>query len=212
MAHWKQDFRSKLIDGVVPAALLLLFSITLGLMIAPIQNTFGRPGLLIYTLSLLAVGIVCLERAVVTRNPETWRAWYGTAGGLLTWSVLELINSFGDHTLTSESGILVFIMVALVAGVLWKRIFPIGVQFYIFIVMLSWGGHVLLVEQVALQPLFPFLATSLQITGYVALGGVIISLGWLFSESETRIQRLWAANWLWFSAMIAIYVFRGGIV
>ncbi|HZU87507.1 MAG TPA: hypothetical protein VFF78_08490 [Anaerolineaceae bacterium] len=211
MTHWKQDFRSKIIDGFVPANLLFLFSVTLGIMVAPIQNVFGRPGLLIYTLSLLAVSIVCLERSIVTRYLETWRAWYGAVGGLLAWTVIELINSFGAKALTSESGILTFIVVALVAGVLWKRVLPIGVQFFVFILLLSWGGHLVLVEQVVLQNIFPFLATSYQITGWVGVGGIVVGLAWLFSESETRIQRLWVANWLWFCAMIVIYVFRGGI-
>jgi hypothetical protein len=212
MNHWKQDFRSKVIDGFVPAGLLFLFSVTLGLMVAPIHNVFSRPGLLIYTLSLLAVSIVCLERSIVTRYLETWRAWYGTVGGLLAWSVIELINSLGAKALTSETGILTFIVVTLVATVLWKRVFPLGVQFFVFILLVSWAGHVVLVEQVALQNIFPFMATSYVITGWVGVGGIVVSLGWLFSESETRIQRLWAANWIWFWSMIVIYVFRGGIV
>ncbi len=212
MTHWKQDFRSKVIDGLVPAMLLFLFSITLGLMVAPIHNVFGRPGLLIYILSLLAISVVCLERSIITRYAETWRAWYGTAGGLLAISVIELINSLGNNSLTSESGILTMIVVALVTGVLWKRVLPVGVQFFVFVLLIGWAGHILLVEQVELQNIFPFLATSYQITGWVGVGGVIIGLGWLFSESDTRLQRLWAANWIWFFAMIAIYVFRGGIV
>lgn len=211
MTHWKQDFRSKVIDGFVPAALLFLFSVTLGIMIAPIQNVFGRPGVLIYTLSLLAVSIVCLERSIVTRYQDTWRAWYGAVGGLLAWTVIELTNMLGSNNLTSESGILIFIVVALVAGVLWKRVLPIGVQFFVFILLLSWGGHLVLIEQITLRNIFPFMATSYQITGWVGVCGIVVSLGWIMAESETRTQRLWAASWLWLWSMVVVYVFRGGI-
>ena len=83
--HWKQDLRSKLQDGLIPALVLFLLLIMSILLVQPIQNMTGRPGLLIYILSLMALSVYCLEHSLQTGRPDTSHAWFGMAGGLLGW-------------------------------------------------------------------------------------------------------------------------------
>ncbi|HMN60482.1 MAG TPA: hypothetical protein PJ988_08970, partial [Anaerolinea sp.] len=77
--NYRRDLRSKLMDGLLPTLALYLLAV-LVLLPAPLFQTYwGGPGLLLYLLSLLAIAMYSLQRALVTRYSEVTRAWYGMA-------------------------------------------------------------------------------------------------------------------------------------
>lgn len=206
---WKTDFRSKFSDGLAPALLLLLFANVMNILIVPVQGVFGKPGLLIYILLLLAVSVICLERSTAGKLEETWRAWYGAVGGMLGWQVVSMMNLIGDKNLVSHTGLLAMIMVALIAAVLWQRVLPVGPQIYLMAVMLNWTGFVLVVEQKFLLNRSDFFDFTLQLTFWLALIASLGALGWIMGRSKTRLSRLQGAVVLYFSLMMVIYVAFG---
>ena len=122
----KQDFRSKLIDGLLAALLLLLLTVVVDILVRPINQQFGIPGLLVYSLAVLALSVFTLDRSLNTRLPETTRGWYGLAGGMLAWAVAVFSSKMALLDVLGDSNILIFILLALIVATLWRRVLPIG--------------------------------------------------------------------------------------
>jgi hypothetical protein len=55
--HWKEDLSSKLMDGLLAGVILYFLLVFMVILVRPIQASVGRPGLLIYTLSLIALSV-----------------------------------------------------------------------------------------------------------------------------------------------------------
>ena len=87
---YRRDLRSKLLDGLLPAVALYLLAMPVLLPVDLIDWRFGRSGLLVYILGLMGIAMFSLQRGLVSRYSETARAWYGMAGGLRAWSVIEI--------------------------------------------------------------------------------------------------------------------------
>lgn len=205
------ELRSKLVDGVLAGSVLVLLELLLILLITPVELIFSRPGLLVYTVVLLAVSVVCLERSLNTSLTELVQAWWGVMGGLAGWVVIELNNYLGSQELTSETGVLNLMLVLLVVSVLWRRIAPLGLRYYFVMVLLGWVGHsgldALVFVAKSIDPRLIFLVPA---AGCAAAGIMALSLVFIFLRSRGQLERLNAAIALWYTAMIMIYVFRGG--
>ena len=65
----KFDLRSKLIDGLLASGVLVLLSVLVILLVNPILVIFDRPGMLVYTVVLVAITAICLERSMSNRDP-----------------------------------------------------------------------------------------------------------------------------------------------
>jgi hypothetical protein len=205
------ELRSKLVDGVLAGSVLVLLELLLILLIKPVQLVFSKPGLLVYTVVLLAVSAACLERSLNTSLIELVRAWWGVLGGLAGWVVIELSNYLGSQELTSETGVLNLMLVLLVVSVLWRRIAPLGLRYYFVMVLLGWVGHSGLVSLAFLtKSIEPRLVFLIPAVGYAAAGIMALSLVYIFLRSRGQLERLNAALTLWYTTMIMIYVFRGG--
>jgi hypothetical protein len=205
------EFRSKLVDGVLAGSVLVLLELLLILLIKPVQLVFSNPGLLVYALILLSVSVVCLERSLHSMLSEWVQAWGGILGGLTAWIMVELNSGLGGQTLTSETGMLNLMLVFLVASVLWRKIAPLGLRYYLMALLLSWAGHSglssLAFFTTSVEPRLAFLYSA---AGFLAVGVMAIALAYILLRSRTQLERLNAAMAIWFTAMIMIYVFRGG--
>lgn len=206
------QFRSKLVDGLLAGSVLVLFELLLILLIKPVQLIFGRPGLLVFTLVLLAASVVCLERSIQKTPSDFVLAWWGVTGGLSAWVVIELNSYLGNQDLSSETGWLNLILVFLAASVLWRKIIPLGLRYYLVMLLLGWIGHSGLVSLTILTTMIePRLAMLLPLLGYLAVLFMILSIVYIFMRSRSPLDRLNAAMAIWSSALIVIYVFRGGL-
>ena len=139
--HIKQDLHSKLIDGLLPAVFLLLLTVIVDIFVRPINQQFGLPGLLVYSLAVLALSVFTLDRSLNTRLPETTRCWYGLVGGILAWSVVVFSSKMTLSDVLSNANILIFILLALLIATLWRRVLPIGSKFFAMALLLSWIGQ-----------------------------------------------------------------------
>jgi hypothetical protein len=207
-----QDWRSKIVDGLLAGLMLIMGNLLLLLLTPALEQSFGKAGILIYPVILLAVAIYCLERSVVSRFSELRRAWFGLAAGILGWTVIELANWIGNTGLGSVTSMLTFLMMGSAVSVLWRRVIPVGLRFFFAVLLMAWGGHLLVNQQLQYASFLPELQVTLQITGFAAIIGAAGVCLWLVIWSERRMQRMWGATLLWFFVMMSIYVFRGGLM
>lgn len=207
-----RDLRSKLIDGLLTALLLLLLTIVVVFFVAPINRQFGYPGLLVYTLILLALSAYTLDRSLNTRLPETTRAWYGLIGGMLAWNVAVFSSRMALSDLLSDAYLLIFILLTLIVITLWHRVFPISVKFFSQALLLSWLCQYLQSKAVIMDQFLKSLTGSFNWVSYLAILGVMGTLFWLFFYSDRRIKRMWGALWIWFFLAMLVYVTHGGAI
>ena len=202
---------SKLTDGLLAAVILYLLWLFVVLAIRPIEQRFGQPGLLVYTLGLLAVAMYALQQAIFQRHSETTRAWYGIASGSLAWSVMEVSTFLGAPILANAGGVILMIMASLIFTLLWRSALPLGMKFFGVTLLMNWAEYILMQVQAWLSGLSPIFALSYRITGYLALFGIVLAIGYIFSYSSRRLQRVSAALLVWFFASLALYVFWGSL-
>ena len=200
------DLRSKLTDGLLAAGVLVLLDIVIIMFVKPILVLFERPGILVYTVVLVAFTSICLERSLSLRDPEMTRAWWGILGGSAAWVVIEFSVWLGSEVLISETGIVILILAFLIASVLWRKISYVGFHYFLLIFFMGWIGHVGLASIIFLADYMPQFQMVLPGTG------ILGSIFFIFLRSRTRMDRLNAALVIWFSAIIIIYVFRGGLM
>lgn len=205
------DLWSKLTDGLLAAAVLFLVWLIVALADLPIQIRYGLPGLLVYALGLLAVAMFSFQQSLVSRRPDSLRAWYGTAGGLLVWSMIEVSADFGLPMFPGPAGLVMLIMVSLVVGLLWRHYLPVGARFFALTLLLNWFEMILMSAQGWLSNLSPIFAVVYRAAGYLAILGIVVALGWIFFRTRRRIQRISGALAVWFLGSLALYVFRGSL-
>lgn len=206
-----RDGWSKLTDGLLAAFILYLLWLLIVLAVRPIEQRFGQPGILIYTLGLLAVSMVTLQYSIFQRHSDPTRAWYGIASGLLAWSVVEVTAFLGAPIMASAGGIIQMVMVSLVFMLLWRSALPLGMKFFGVTMLMNWAEHLWMQVQAWLSSLSPVFVVSYRITGYLALFGIVLAVGYIVTYSRKRIQRVSAALVIWFFASMALYVFWGPI-
>jgi hypothetical protein len=206
----KIDLRSKLIDGLLAGGILVLLDILLILLMKPIQLIFSRPGILVYTVCLLALSVICLEQSLTNRNGDLVRSWWGTIGGMVAWVVVELSSSLGGQSLLSETAILSLMFVFLVVSIIWRRIAPLGLQYYSLLLLLSWVSQVVLEGMIFLGRYQPLMSSSFTAVGFLAAVVLPGAFVYNFLRTHTRLERLNTAIVMWCAAMILIFVFRGG--
>lgn len=198
---------SRMTDGIFSAALLLLVSITILLVIPPIEVLFGRPGLLIYMVCLLAVAMYALQQALIPLHTDTIRAWYGIAGGLLAWSVVVVNSALGVSILPNLGTIVFLVMVAMIVMLLWKNVLPLGARFFSLTFLISWAEGVFLSIQPWLASFSPIFALLLRLMGVLALAGAVFVSIWIILRSRGRIQRVSGALALWFLFSLFLSIF-----
>ncbi len=207
---YRRDLRSKLIDGLLPTAVFYLLAM-LAIMPAPLIARFwGGPGLLLYLLGLLAVAMYSLQRALVNRFSEATRAWYGMAGGLLAWSVVELAGSLENRPLYGPTPVILLIMTALITVLLWRPYLPVGARFFLA-ASLAGGVRQLTIHFIqTLSGWSPALQVLYLGTGIAAAGAGLLVLAWIFVFSEWQIQRMWGALAAALLALTAFAILSGG--
>jgi len=75
------EWQSKLTDGILASAVLILIWMTVALAIRPISLIFGNAGIVNLRSGLLAVAMFALQQALVPGRMDATRAWYGITSG-----------------------------------------------------------------------------------------------------------------------------------
>ncbi len=190
---WKYELRSKLVDGVVPGVALYLLVMMLAMAAGPIRAIVGGLGSLLLAVSLLAVGVFSLNRALASSLAEPTRAWYGMSAGTLVWSVASMALTMDRITVNGLSSVILLIMGGLVVAQLWRENLSTGGRFFAITLLLQWGATVLanylnwMADRIALQEWVQ------RSWGWVVLVAAVMVFGWMMVRSETRLQRSGAA-------------------
>ena len=196
----------KISYGLLPAVVLVTLTIVMNLLIDPVLSAFGSPGLLVYTLGILAVGMIALERCVQMRYSETERAGFGIVAGLFLWFAVDSANRMEQIGLGIEVGLILLILAGLIVWTLWKPVFPMGVKFFALVFLLNWAARFMIGLQVQLATEFPLFSWTYQITGFAGLVGVLFFMLWILAQAESKIHHLWAAVGAWFSVLVLLII------
>ncbi len=207
--NYRRDLRSKLLDGLLPAAALYLLAMLVILAAGLIDRRFGGVGLLVYVLGLISVAMFSLQRSLVQRYSEAARAWYGMAGGLLAWSVVEISAMLEKRTLTGTTTTLLIIMSALTVVLLWRPYLPLGARFFLAACLSYGAGHATLAFIRSLSGWSPALLVFYRVLGGLLAAGAAGALVWIFGLSTWRIQRMWAALAATLLGTAAFYILSG---
>lgn len=202
-----QVWNRKLFDGVLPSLVMILLTMLFALLVTPVHVVFGLPGVLIYNLIILAVGVYALGRCVQQKFNEITRAWYGMIAGLLLWYAVYTAEKMGEIHITPEVGVVFLLLAVLVSATLWKTIFPLGLKFLALVFMVNWTLRFWVGVQVQFSASFELFRWTYFLTGFVALSGLVFFLLWMLLRAESRVHHLWAALGVWFSTLILMIVY-----
>lgn len=194
---------SKIYDGFGTAAYLLMVTFTTRLLYLPIEEAFGRPGVFIFILLLLATGIFMLGRAFAAEKDENRLAFNGLTAGVLLWQVTRFSNRIGEIGLFNQTGWLIWLTFLLVVLVLWRRIFPVGLRFFSMTFLLLWAGLLYTTTGDLLQTWPPVLIVAYHSVRAIALVGILILTWWIAFRTINPSQRKTCAVLLAFCAMLA---------
>lgn len=207
----KRDLTSKLIDGIGAGVILLMLAGLISFLRGPFDRLLGRPGLLAYTLGVLALAIYFLDRSAAPRTTDTRQGWAGMVSGVLGWNVIQLSVELGGVVVPRITEVLLFLMIGLVAVALWKNVLTVGVQFFTIIILLNWSISLLRVGVETLSPQLGYIQNIWRIIGVLCVPTLLIMLAWMFYYSERRMQRLWVGLWVWFFIALMGVVFFGNL-
>jgi len=200
----KVEFQSKIWDGLIAAILIIvILAVMIGLIF--VARIAGAVGFSVYGIAMILVAGICLKFSLNDNLSEVARAWYGIVGGMAAWTVLELGEMLGFAGIECKDGTHMFILAAIFTWLLWKY-FPIGARFFIFIFFLNWGGHIVIKIQEYLGGFLGFFQITLLVYSWAALPLAALIVYWIFTKSETRIQRLYAAGWLYLFTFTFIHM------
>jgi hypothetical protein len=206
---WRRDLRSKLLDGLLPALVLYLLLMLVVFGLAPIVRLFGGPGLFLYMVGLLGIAMFSLQHALLLRLPETTRAWYGMAGGVLAWAVTEISGLLAGGKEATLREMIGLIMAWLVIALLWRGNLSLGARFFVTAYLTNWSGSVLLSTLQTIASWNPVLELFFRSLGVISAAGSLLLLIWMFFRSERRIQRIWASLFIVLLGAGAVFVFQG---
>lgn len=203
---WKWNWVSKLRDGLLPALVMLLLIVVPSLLMLPIQTRFGRPGLLVYMLVLLMLGMILLEQSLHEDQPIIRRAWYGLAGGMLTWMATEVTDRLSEAGLISLDAVPFLLILGLVIAILWRRVLPLPARWFVLAFFLNWASRLIISGEQFVVDYFPHLRLIYPVTIGIGIAG---ALAWFFMiiwRSHNRLQRIQAAIGLWISTLLVLEV------
>jgi hypothetical protein len=198
---------SKLYDGFGSVFYLLALYFATRLVYLPVAHAFGKPGVFIYILFLLAVGIFMLARSLVTDKEETRLATYGLTAGVLLWHVMQFSNLMGNSGLFGQTGWLFWLLFLLIAIVLWRKVFLVGMRFFVLVYLLMWAGMLYVNTQNLLISWPPVLVATYHAVRVIALAGILVFLWWIVFRTFTPVQRKACAVGLAFCGLLAVMAF-----
>lgn len=203
---WKWNWVSKLRDGLLPALVMLLLIVVPSLIMLLIPTPFGRPRLLVYMLVLLMLGMILLERSLPEDRSIIRRAWYGLAGGMLTWMATEVTDRLSEAGLISLDAVPFLLILGLVIAILWRRVLPLPARWFVLAFFLNWASRLIISGEQFVVDHLPHLQLIYPVTIGIGIAG---ALAWFFViiwRSYNRLQRIQAAIGLWISSLLVLEV------
>lgn len=191
----KTNFQSKFFDGPVSALLIILLAVVMIGLIS-VSKVAGDAGVLIYLGIIIFTFGICLRRLLSENLSKILRAWYGIVGGMAAWTALELGEILGLAKAGGIKSLPLLVLIVIFTLIFWKEL-SVGSRFFLFIFLLNWGGHAVIRVQEYLANFSSVFETTLTFHSWAALLLAAVIIFWIFKKSESRIERLYAAGWLY---------------
>jgi hypothetical protein len=198
---------SKISDGFGTAFYILVLYFSTRLIYPFVESTFGKPGVFIYILILLAAGIIMLARALLTSRQDAQLADAGLTAGVLLWQVTQFSNLLGSSGLFEPVGWLFWLMVVLITTVLWRKVLPIGLRFFMLVYLLWWAGLLYANSLILITAWPPAFIASYHALRVTALLGVLFFLWWIVFRTFNPVQRKVCAVGLAFCVLLGLLNF-----
>lgn len=199
----------RVVEGVVPALLLIALTLVMDLMIYPIQASARNEGLLIYFFISVIMGVIALDRSTVSSQQDVFRAVSGMIAGQFFWHSLLLIQVFTNINLGSVASIMILVLVTWLGFTLWRPVLPLGVKFFFLSFLTSWFTRILLVQILVQARLGTSSAALYYFIGFLAAAGILFGVCYLIFRASYKIHRIWAALGLWQVGLIGLSVAFG---
>ncbi len=200
----KTDFKTKFFDGPISAMLIVLFA---GLMIGLIHalEAVGQTGVLVGLVGKLAAVGFFIKTSFNPRLSGIWKAWLGIISGMITWTVLELAEVIGLTGIDGLGAIHLFGLALISTLLFWKSL-PTGGRFFVFIILLNWGGHLAIEVQKFIASLWEIFEVSFTVYGWTMVPLTVFTIYWTFEKTETRVERLYFAGWLYLFLFTVVHL------
>ncbi len=198
---------SKISDGFGTAFFILVLYLSTRFVYPFVESTFAKPGVFIYILILLAAGIFMLARALLAGRQEAQWADAGLSAGVLLWQVTQFSNLLGNSGLFGQSGWLFWLMAILITTVLWRKVIPVGLRFFILVYLLLWAGLLYTNTLPLITGWPPVFIVSYHAVQALALAGVLVFLWWIVFRTSTAVERKVCALGLAFCVMLGASLF-----
>jgi hypothetical protein len=205
--HLSDEKRSKIGDGLLTGVTLILVSFIIIIARRLAHAMFGLSGLLVISLVLAAAAILMIDQSLSNRYRESRRALLGMCGGIITWQVAACAAVMDGIPAAGYGSILLLILVGTILSLLFRRVLPLGLRFFVVTFLLSWIGQLIFGFQSQLAVFPRIFAIVHWGGGILAIGGMIAGLAMIFFRSKTVSHRLYLGLVIWMCAMIALYTF-----
>jgi len=152
------------------------------------------------------LGMILLERSLHEDRSIIRRAWYGLAGGMLTWMATEVTDRLSEAGLISLDAVPFFLILGLVIAILWRRVLPLPARWFVLAFFLNWASRLIISGEQFVVGYFPHLRLIYPVTIGIGIAG---ALSWFFViiwRSRNRLQRIQAAIGLWISTLLVLEV------
>jgi len=199
----------RVIEGVVPALLLIALTLVMDLMIYPIQASARNEGLLIYFFITVILGVIALDRSTVSSRDEVFRAVSGMIAAQFFWHSLLLIQIFTNINLGSIASIMILVLITWLGFTLWRPVLPLGVKFFFLAFLTSWFTRILLVQILVQARLGTTSAPLYYFIGFLAAAGLLFGVCYLIFRASYKIYRIWTALGLWQIGLIGLSIAFG---
>jgi hypothetical protein len=95
----------------------------------------------------------------------------------------------------------------LIAIVLWRKVFLVGMRFFVLVYLLMWAGMLYVNTQNLLISWPPVLVATYHAVRVIALAGILVFLWWIVFRTFTPVQRKACAVGLAFCGLLAVMAF-----
>lgn len=198
---------SKISNGFGTAFFILVLYFATRFLYPLVETTFGKPGAFIYILILLAVGIFMLARALLAGREDAQLADAGLTAGVLLWQVPQFSNLLGGSRLFGQSGWLFWLMAVLITTVLWRKVLPIGLRFFMLVYLLMWVGLLYANTLSFITGWPPVFIAAYHAVQVIALLGVLVFLWWIVFRTSTAVERKVCAVGFAFCVLLGVLTF-----
>jgi hypothetical protein len=196
---------SKLSDGIGNSIRLLALYLVTSLLVVPINAFFHRIGVLIYLFILLALAVFELQRSLAARTSDPRRAWCGMAAGVYFWQVIRFAAQLDSIKIFQQSGIIFWIMTALITATLWKKFLPMGLRTTTLTLLICWLGKIYVLGFAFLANWAPIVVFGYQAIRYICGVGGLFILVYILFKSENAANRSYAAI-LFFASLLFLFL------